>query len=102
MFQIISMRNLAIWITKLFIRYFNPSGNGEGNQLNFLSSYFSVIILYNNKNTKHIKGVLMRDWSIKEEGAEEHVPGTECNFDKCLLAQSEGKDKKMRTGDSRR
>ena len=29
MFQIISMRNLAIWITKLFIRYFNPSGNGR-------------------------------------------------------------------------
>ena len=27
----------------------------------------------------------------KGEGAEEHVPGTECNFDKCLLAQSEGR-----------
>ena len=63
----------------------------EGNQLNFLSSYFSVITLYNNKHTKHIKGCADERLKHKGEGAEEHVPGTECNFDKCLLAQSEGR-----------
>ena len=37
------------------------------------------------------KRVLNERLKHKEEGAEEHVPGTECNLDKYLLAQSEGR-----------